>query len=272
MSSSTPPQPTFLIIGAARCATRWLRFNLNQHPDVFLPAVPLDYFAPGIPPFEGPPFDDARRSVRQGVRWYRLQFVAVEDQPVVGEASPGYLAQLNRPGGVAERIDEALPGVKLVAVVRHPVDRMYSALLRAIQTGLLPVGTDLVELVRSGAPEVETLDLIGGGQYAINLHPYVRRFGDRLLILRTEDVRDHPDESYARVLAHIGAEPGFQPDGLERVRFASRNEAMAPPLDDQARRQLFRHFRADVEELEVLLDWDLSDWDPGPAPFSAPAS
>ena len=97
MPSTQPPLPNFLIIGAARCATRWLRFNLNLHPDVFMPPYPLDYFAPGVPPFEGPPFGDARRRVREGGRWYRLEFTAAYDQPFVGEASPSYLARDQRP-------------------------------------------------------------------------------------------------------------------------------------------------------------------------------
>jgi len=264
MASTTLRDPNFLIIGAARCANGWLRYNLSQHPEVFLPAVPLDYFASGVPPFDGPPFGDARRRVGTSRRWYRLQLIDAEDRPLVGEASAGYLAQVNRPGSVAAAIDAALPGVKLIALVRSPVERLYSAFARAVQTGHLPVGTDLVELIEAGGPAVERLDLIGGGDYALSLHPYLTRFGERLLVVRVDDLLADPAATYDAVLAHLGATPGFRPDGLERVRFASRANGLVPPLDVATRRHLYRRYRRGVEDLEALLGWDLSAWDPGP--------
>jgi hypothetical protein len=272
MPTSQPPMPNFLIIGAARAATRWLRFNLNQHPDVYMPPYPLDYFASGVPPFDGPPFGDARRQPREGGRWYRLQFTAAEDQPCVGEASAGYLAGINNPGAVAARIDERLPGVRLIAMVRHPVDRLYSAFARAVQTGYLPVGTDLVDLVEREDPRVQTLDLEGGSRYALLLYPYLKRFGDRLLVLRHDEIPRDPGGVYDDALRHLGLAPGFRPARLDRVLFAGHAEALVPPLDDNLRRILYRRFRADVEELQELLDWDLAQWDPGPPAFSEAAS
>ena len=32
-----PPLPSFVIIGAPGCATRWLRFNLDRHPEIYAP-------------------------------------------------------------------------------------------------------------------------------------------------------------------------------------------------------------------------------------------
>ena len=271
MALPDTPRPTFVIIGAQRCATRWLRFNLDQHPDVFVPTVPLDYFAPGVPPFEGPPFGDARRTTQTSARWYGLQFVAAEDVACVGDWSPTYLAAVNHPGSVAIRMDETLPDVRLVAVVRQPVDRLRSAVARAVQTGLLAPGTDLVELVEGGDPRVDALDLVAGGRYARTLHPFVKRFGDRLLVLRHDEVVRDPGGAYESVLRHIGADPDFRPDGLERPRFTTRGLDELVPLDGADRRRLYRLFRSDVEELEALLDWDLSAWDPGPAPDPGPA-
>ncbi len=264
--------PNFLIIGAARAATRWLRFNLNQHPDVFLPPYALDYFAPSVPAFEGPPFDDARRLPREGGRWYRLQFTGAEDQPCVGEASPGYLAWTNGPAAVAARIDDRLPGVRLIALVRQPVDRLHSAFARAVETGHLPVGSDLVQLVEGEDPRVEALDLEWGSRYGLLLYPFVKRFGARLLVLRHDDVARDPAAVYDAALRHIGAAPGFRPAQLGRVLFRGHADGLVEPLDDIRRRRLYRRFRSDVEELQELLDWDLSAWDPGPAPFSGTAS
>ncbi len=269
----TPSLPTFLIIGASRSATRWLRFNLSRHPDVFLPPHPLDYFAPGLASGEGAPFRDARRTARGGRRWYELQFAPADEAPCRGECSPSYLARVNRPATTAARIDEALPEVKLLAVVRQPVDRMYSEMVRAIATGRLPRGTDLLELVESGRPEVEALDLVGGGCYTTDLYPYVKRFGSRLAVFTLDDIVARPDEVYRRSLDHIGASPDFVPADLERVLFSHDPDAdLAPALDLVQRQRLYHLFRSEIEELEVLVDRDLSAWDPGPMPFTLPAS
>ena len=42
---SIPPFPSFFLIGAERCGVRWLRFNLDQHPDICAPPLDLHYFA-----------------------------------------------------------------------------------------------------------------------------------------------------------------------------------------------------------------------------------
>ena len=47
MSSRELPLPTFLIIGAQKCATRWLRFNLGLHPDVYVAPTELSFFNNG---------------------------------------------------------------------------------------------------------------------------------------------------------------------------------------------------------------------------------
>ena len=47
MEPLAPPLPTFLIIGAQKSATRWLRLNLGLHPDVFTARGELEFFNNG---------------------------------------------------------------------------------------------------------------------------------------------------------------------------------------------------------------------------------
>ena len=161
MPSSQPPLPNFLIIGAARCATRWLRFNLNQHPDVFMPPVPARLLRARRPSVRGsalrrrPPPASAR-----GCRWYRLQFTAVEDQPCGGRGLAGLPGpdQPPRQRGRAHRRDA--PGCQ--------ARRAGAPAGRPDVLGARPGGADGPAAGghrpgRAGpapdAPEVETLDL-----------------------------------------------------------------------------------------------------------------
>ncbi len=259
-----PTLPNFVVAGVAGCATRWLRFHLNQHPEVFVPSFPLDFFAEGIPPFEGPPFGDARRHAREGLRWYRHQFMVPEGIPCVGDVSPSYLAAVNRPAVIAERIDEVLPDVRVVVMVRQPVERMYVTVVEQAKRGVLPPDPDLFALVRDQDPVVEELDLVGGGLYAQNLLPFQERFGDRLLVVVHDDVLADPAAVYRRVLAHIGADPDVEAPDLARQIFDDPGVTQPHPLTSDQARRLFDIFRGDVEELEAVLDRDLSAWDPGP--------
>ncbi len=262
--AQVPTLPNFVVAGVAGCATRWLRFHLNEHPDVFTPPFPMDFFAEGVPPFEGPPFGDARRQVREGLRWYRHQFMVPEGMPCVGDVSPCYLAASNRPDVIAERIDEVLPEVRVVVMIRQPVERMYVTMVEHAKRGVLPPDPDLFEMVRLRDPSLEELDLIGGGLYAQNLVPFLERFGDRLLVVVHDDVRADPATAYRQVLAHIGADPDFVPSHLDRPIFDDPGVTEPRPLTPEQAFRLYGLFRGDVEELEAILDRDLSAWSPAP--------
>ena len=119
-----PPLPTFLIIGTQKSGTRWLRLNLGLHPDIFT--------ADGEPTFfNSAHFDD-------GADWYRARFTGWSGEQIIGEATPGYMFWRHGPARMVNRIDETLPGVKLLAILRNPVDRALSALIHHIEGGTFP--------------------------------------------------------------------------------------------------------------------------------------
>ena len=253
--ATLPPLPTFLIIGAQKSATRWLRLNLGLHPAVFAAARELEFFNNG----------DRYREL--GPDWYRAQFEGWAGEAIVGEATPGYLFWRHRPVVVSERIDETLPGVKLLATLRNPIDRAQSAMIHHIEGGTLPADTVLVELVRATEPERDRLGIISGGWYAQSLEPYCERFGARLLVSLHDDIDDDPRGVYDDALRHIGATPDFVPPEFERVRFSHQQRASTEPgrrpLTLDERRELWSYFADDVARLQPMLGRDLSVWDPG---------
>jgi len=104
MSSPEPPLPSFLIIGAQKSATRWLRYNLGLHPEIFTPRYELKFF-------NSPIYHEL------GVEWYRAQFKGWTGEPIVGEATPSYMIWKHTPGRVARRIRETVPEVRLIAIL-----------------------------------------------------------------------------------------------------------------------------------------------------------
>jgi len=102
--------PRFLIIGAGKCGTSSLLYYLADHPDVRLPSKKQVAF-----------FD---HQYRRGMSWYLQHFPKdLETNQVTGESTPGYMVYSR----VAGRIAQEMPHVRLVAVLRDPVERAWSA-------------------------------------------------------------------------------------------------------------------------------------------------
>ena len=256
MSAGAPPLPTFLIIGAQKSATRWLRLNLGAHPDVYAARNEVEFF------------NNSERFETLGVTWYREQFAGWVGQAHVGEATPGYMFWGHHPEILADRIGQVVPEAGLIAILRNPVDRAYSAMVHHIEFKTLPGDADLVALVRSMDPATDPLGLVSGGWYGASLEPFARRFGDQLLVLLHDDTEDDPRGCYDKALRHIGAAPDFLPAQLDRVRFSNQEGAsgidghIRRGLTLHQRRQLYGYFAEDVKKLEDLFELDLSSWDP----------
>jgi hypothetical protein len=254
--SNMPPLPNFLIIGAQKSATRWLRAHLGEHPEVFAADRELRFF-------NGARFE-------QGLDRYRTNFEGWNGEPVVGEATPSYMMWREDPARISARIDESLPGVRLIALLRNPVDRTYSAFIHHMRAGRIPPDADLLERIRSVPPEEDRLGLITGGWYTASLAPYFERFGDRLKVFLHDEVTEKPGRVYVEAVEHVGASPTFMPPGLRRVRHSGRppaesgyaGEGGRRALTDGERAELYGYFREDVERLEELLERDLSLWRP----------
>jgi hypothetical protein len=282
--SRQAPLPTFLIIGAQKSATRWLRHNLGLHPEVYVAPVELEFF-------------NKTTRFRRGVHWYRKQFAgrALRDvsssqtrrrrrrfwrparvwwldrklgwsgEPVVGEATPGYMMWRHDPRVVASRIKRTVPDVRLIAVLRNPVDRANSALVHHIRQRRVLSDASLLDLVRAQPPEEERFGLVSGGWYAASLKPYRHLFGDQLLVLLHDDVRDDPHGAYERALRHIGAAADFAPPDLDQVVFSNQEGSSAEwrrEVSPEERWELYPYFRDDVRKLERMIGRDLSIWKP----------
>lgn len=256
--------PTFMIIGAERCATRWLRFNLDQHPDIYTPSYELAYFNDPAN-FPEPLRLKHLESKKGSLRHYKAKFDAWNGERFVGESSPQYLMWNNHTDEMAKRIQTVVPDVRLIALVREPIDRMYSAVLHHIKRGALGPDADIFDMVSNGDPRVAELGLISNGTYGSSLYPYQQRFGDQLLILFYDDIVANPQLVYDQALAHIGASTDFKPRDLHKVMFSNRASVSTtvPPPTVLHRQLMYFYFRPDVDQLAASTGRDLSAWDPG---------
>ena len=183
--------PNFLIIGAKKAGTTSLFRYLSQHPQVYMPAEKELNF-----------FHDPRYE-RRGMHWYEQFFADTGDARAVGEASPGYSAWpwLDH---VPERAAAHLPGVKVIYLMRHPVERLISqyrfdainkADPRPIEEAVLD---DRLFLCRS--------------RYSAQIEHWLQHVDrDRMLLLTSEALRADREATLRRVLEFLDVDAGLAP-------------------------------------------------------------
>lgn len=140
--------PNFLILGAAKAGTTAFYSYLKQHPQVYMsPEKEPHFFA-----FEGEKLNfDGTAGEQEWINYgaitdvetYRQQFQGVSKQIAVGEASTLYLYIPKTP----DRIKHYVPDAKLIAMLRNPVDRAYSAFLYQRRDGFEPI-TNFAQALR----------------------------------------------------------------------------------------------------------------------------
>jgi len=226
--------PSFLVIGAAKSGTTSFAGWLAQHPEVFVPKLKEpNYFALADrdPVPKGPaPEEVLRRAIYNWSHtdWddYRALFAAAGDRPAVGEASVRYLYF----PGAAERIRAALPEVRLVAILRDPVGRLYSHYNMNRQMSR-EVSLEPLALADAIAAEPERIaegwgwdwHYVAVGLYGRQLRRYYELFPrEQILILLYDELVADPLGAFRAVCRHIGVDDGFRPDMGARGMVSAR--------------------------------------------------
>jgi hypothetical protein len=262
------PLPNFLVVGAQKSGTTALAHSLGAHPDIFLPeAKEAHHF--------GTVADE-----KLGSPAYRQFFREWRGERLIGEATPNYFTLPEAPRQIAR----ILPGVKLILILRNPVDRAYSAYWHAVREGAVKTGFD--ELIC----DMEKLSrrpwwsgIVRDGVYHRYLERYRSHFSaDQICLILHDDLRADPAsalEPVAQFLSLSGpllqATPRRNPAARSRLPFALRKWAFQrlptlhdkslvpftpPAMSAEARARLSAYFRPENEKLGAMIDRDLAFW------------
>lgn len=224
--------PNFLIIGAAKSGTTSLYHYLKQHHQVYVsPIKETEFFA-----FEGDEVEFLGSGFKQSpsityIEDYLSLFEGVKNETAIGEASPVYLYNTK----AIERIEHYIPDVKLIAILRNPVNRAYSQFLHNIRDGHEPIA-EFDKALGAEESRIENNWLWGyhyirAGFYYNQLEPYFKRFRRRQLrVYLYEDLRSRPLHLLRDLLGFLEVDDSFKPDvsmkhnvsGLPKSRFLHR--------------------------------------------------
>ncbi len=255
--------PDFFILGAQKCGTTSLYYYLVTHPSIASAWRKELFF-----------FDS---NFQKGLSWYRGQFpfsirryyaeLIRKQNFITGEACPNYLFYPNVP----KRVAEILPQVKLIVLLRNPVDRAYSHYRHQVARGREKLSfEDAIaceeERTRGDAEKMMTdenyysynytiYSYLERGVYVDQLQRWFRWFSkEQFLIHRSEDLYTNPATIYKQTLEFLNI-----PDLEPTKEYAVYNKARYTPsstMDPKLRKHLVEYFEPHNLRLYELLDRD----------------
>lgn len=249
--------PGFLIAGAARCGTTSMFRALSQHPAVFnaMRQKEVHYFD---------------NKYDRGLAWYQSHFPltararvaarAVGAAPVAFESGPYYMFHPH----AADRIRRDLPGVKLLVMLRDPVERARSAHSYSVNLGYETEPFERALELEAARLEGETERMMADpsyvsqshrhhsyrvrGQYAEQLEHLDRIFGrERIHVVDSDDFFADPEPAYDSVLEFLGLPRRGYPV------FGRHNARPRSPMPQTVRATLEEHYRPYDERLVSWL-------------------
>jgi hypothetical protein len=244
----------FLVIGAQKCATSWMYYCLRDHPGLALPDRKAEVEYLGGDLYE-----------ERGADWY-FSLVDAESTGKKGDVSVEYLFDER----AAPVVAQLLPSVRVVAVLRNPIDRMLSAYFWYVRKARIPdlplaVGARNALAAYNAGDQSAYADLVTRGFYDVQLERYLSRFAPaQVMVMLYDEIQEAPQKAISGVYEFLGVDPAFVPPSLgakpkhntylkpllalERLAPRSRAVGKAMDLGSQfARRIGLGHKRPDID-------------------------
>ena len=238
----------FIVAGAQKSGTTALYYFLRKHPQILLPDRQEMHFFDDEQFFSGP----------VDYELLHRHFRPIGRSMVAGEVTPSYLYW--KPA--MERIRNYNPQIKIVVLLRNPVDRAFAHWNMQRFKDREPL--DFLDAVKAESKRIADLPpaesrrfaYVDRGFYSDQIERVFQFFPrDQVKIVRFEDFHDRKQETLNGIFEFLGVKP------LRRVKDKDRNvvpyeRAMRP----DERKHLSGVFAAEIIKLEQLLGWDLAEW------------
>ena len=268
-------RPDFLIIGAEKSGTTALHYYLASHPDVVAPFTKeLNYFSPetafAIP--DSPEYEwfariaegDLDPAIRkETLRWYHSQFRV----PIPGrhqlfyESTPCYLFFPQ----VARRIHAYRTDMKLIALLRDPVERAYSSWNMASQWAEYPWIHDKRSFEAALSEEIEQLTrdpttlksyYLRQGIYHEQLRRYFELFPrQQILIIEHGELLSNRSETLNTVCRFLGIPPFSSTRAWPELNVGTYSSGISPAIRDFLAEFYAPHNKALFDLIGRTFEW-----------------
>ena len=263
MIGSTRTLPDFIGCASSRSGSTSIYEGLLEHPNIFASKIKEIHF------FDG--------NFHRGENWYRYHFPSklkklinekiFKKKFVTGEATPNYLIHPH----AARRIQRICPEVKLILILRNPIDRAYSHYNSAVKNKRekLSFEDTIKEEKNRVRGEMEKMEddedsstsetyirksYFLQGLYYNDLSKWMKIFPRKqFLIINNEEFFKDPTKNFNEIYEFLGL-PQFN------YKYVHYNLGKYPPMKDETRRLLIEYYKPYNEKLYKLVgksfDWD----------------
>lgn len=254
------PIPTFVIVGAQKCGTTSLHHALRSHPEIHMsnPVKEPGYFLKNdwlVTYWKARGRDIQSRQDLLA----QAMLDGFKGQSHFGESSTYYtLGDFCQRQGVAERMARINPDMRLIYVLRDPLQRIVSNYLHCRRSGVTNGSLSQFMEERQGQQAVAT------SLYYQQIAPYLEYFGaNNILVLFFDELVKSSAVTLNRVYRFLGVEDVVSEISLSALNVSEnrsdvqRAQLVLPVVREDALRQ---SLQADVEKLSAELDLDFPEW------------
>lgn len=190
----------FIVIGGQKCGSTYIHTVINQHPDVQMPMGESAHF-------ESPDYENG------GLKQLEQLLSKLDQTKKIGIKRPNYLCKAE----VVDRIYNFDKDMKLIVILRNPIDRLKSSYFHRMNYGVSPIlplneGIDKLLQGKLKKKYPRTEELIEFGYYAKYLKEYIKKFGDKLLILFYDDLVKDKLGTIKKCYSFLELDDKFVPD------------------------------------------------------------
>ncbi|MEL7034516.1 MAG: sulfotransferase domain-containing protein [Cyanobacteria bacterium J06592_8] len=193
-------KPDFIVIGAAKSGTTTLYEYLSRHPQIYMSKV------------KEPDFFALDQNYERGLDWYQSLFSPAQPDQVCGEASTTY-SRLHQHPKTVERLAKCLPNVKLIYIIRNPVDRAYSFYQYRFKGSqrnpeFLAKRNELMTAKTFEEAIQQQSEFIDSSFYLYQIEKYLEYYPrESFLFLLMEDLTQQPLQALNQICQFIGVRP-----------------------------------------------------------------
>jgi len=234
--------PDFIIIGTQKGGTTSLFYYLMQHPELTMSHKKEIYFFNLF-------FD-------KGLAWYKSHFPFRANTKITGEATPSYIYHPKAAG----RVKSILPDVKLIVLLRNPIDRAYSGYAMGLRrktdtadTFEIAIERELEALKNQNNTDEYTFEkhelyYLERGKYYSQLLPWLEHFpSEQLLFIKSENFFQNPEKELIKVYEYLNISTILPKD------LSKKNTGKYDKISPETVHRLEAYFREENEQLTNLL-------------------
>ena len=238
----------FIVVGAQKAGTSALLNYLKAHPRIQTAFLKEVHFFDNDGFFDQSALDYAA---------YHSAFPETCGTALIGEASPNYIRLLRSHA----RIAAYNPEVRIIAILRHPIERAFSGWNMRHQrknekrSFAQAVREEMKRIQERGVIQSGSDSYLGRSLYAPQIESLKRHFpAENILFLKYEAFARDNAGALNQVYDFLGIDP---------VAVELKTSNVIPydeRIDDATRQTLLTFFEDDVRLIESSLGWDCSDW------------